>query len=57
MLEPEERSFRSLGIAVNSMKYASPATRRFLQHMQSWSSGQQVNLLGKSSAKKARFQF
>lgn len=29
MLELEERSFRSLGIAVHSMKYASPATRRF----------------------------
>ncbi|AIQ20488.1 hypothetical protein H70357_30130 [Paenibacillus sp. FSL H7-0357] len=42
MLELEERSFRSLGLTVNSMKYASPATRRFLQHVQSWSSGQRV---------------
>ncbi|QUL57772.1 LysR family transcriptional regulator [Paenibacillus tritici] len=41
MLELEERSFRSLGIAVKSMKYASPATRRFLQHVQNWSSGQE----------------
>ncbi|WP_438495494.1 LysR family transcriptional regulator [Paenibacillus sp. IHBB 3054] len=36
MLELEERSFRSLGIAVHSMKYASPATRRFLKHVQVW---------------------
>ncbi|WP_379148581.1 LysR family transcriptional regulator [Paenibacillus sp. sgz500992] len=36
MLELEERSFRSLGIAVHSMKYASPATRRFLKHVQIW---------------------
>lgn len=36
MLELEERSFRSLGIAVNSLKYASPATRRFLAHVQAW---------------------
>ncbi|WNS45472.1 LysR substrate-binding domain-containing protein [Paenibacillus sp. MMS20-IR301] len=36
MLELEERSFRSLGIAVSSMKYASPATRRFLQYVQTW---------------------
>jgi DNA-binding transcriptional LysR family regulator len=42
MLELEEHSFRSLGIAVNSMKYASPATRRFLQHVQSWSSDQEM---------------
>lgn len=35
-LELEDRSFRSLGIAVNSMKYASPATKRFLKHVQSW---------------------
>jgi DNA-binding transcriptional LysR family regulator len=36
MLELEERSFRSLGIAVSSMKYASPATRRFLKYVQTW---------------------
>ncbi|WP_310833093.1 LysR family transcriptional regulator [Paenibacillus pedocola] len=36
MLELEERSFRSLGIAVNSLKYASPAARRFLAHVQAW---------------------
>lgn len=36
MLELEERSFRSLGIAVSSMKYASPATKRFLQYVQTW---------------------
>lgn len=36
MLELEERSFRSLGIAVHSLKYASPATRRFLKHAQDW---------------------
>jgi DNA-binding transcriptional LysR family regulator len=36
MLELEERSFRSLGIAVHSMKYASPATKRFLKHVQLW---------------------
>ncbi|KWX69679.1 LysR family transcriptional regulator [Paenibacillus jilunlii] len=36
MLELEERSFRSLGIAVHSMRHASPATRRFLGHVQSW---------------------
>lgn len=36
MLELEERSFRSLGIAVNSMKYASPATKKFLKHVQAW---------------------
>ncbi|MBW4080811.1 LysR family transcriptional regulator [Paenibacillus sp. S150] len=35
-LELEERSFRSLGIAVQSLKYASPATKRFLKHVQSW---------------------
>lgn len=35
-LELEERSFRSLGIAVSSLKYASPATRRFLAHVQAW---------------------
>lgn len=35
-LELEDRSFRSLGIAVNSLKYASPATKRFLKHVQSW---------------------
>lgn len=40
MLELEQQSFRSLGIAVNSMKYASPATRRFLQHVQNWLPGQ-----------------
>ncbi|MFC6651128.1 LysR family transcriptional regulator [Paenibacillus rhizoplanae] len=40
MLELEEQSFRSLGIAVSSMKYASPATRRFLQHVQNWLPGQ-----------------
>lgn len=36
MLELEERSFRALGIAVNSMKYASPATKKFLKHVQAW---------------------
>ncbi|WP_150268150.1 LysR family transcriptional regulator [Paenibacillus tepidiphilus] len=36
VLELEERSFRSLGIAVNSLRYASPATRRFLTHVQEW---------------------
>ncbi|CAH1191341.1 HTH-type transcriptional activator CmpR [Paenibacillus auburnensis] len=36
MLELEERSFRSLGIAVNSLKHASPAARRFLAHVQAW---------------------
>lgn len=36
MLELEERSFRSLGIAVHSLKYASPATRRFLKHAREW---------------------
>ncbi|WP_410511138.1 LysR family transcriptional regulator [Paenibacillus sp. BR2-3] len=36
LLELEERSFRSLGIAVNSMKYASPAAKRFVKHVQSW---------------------
>ncbi|GGF68568.1 LysR family transcriptional regulator [Paenibacillus albidus] len=36
MLELEERSFRSLGIAVNSIKHASPATRRFLKHVEQW---------------------
>lgn len=36
MLELEERSFRSLGIAVHSLKDASPATRRFLKHVQEW---------------------
>lgn len=36
MLELEEREFRSLGIAVNSIKYASPATRRFLKYVQEW---------------------
>ncbi|MDQ0194345.1 LysR family transcriptional regulator [Paenibacillus wynnii] len=36
MLELEERSFRSLGIAVTSMKYASPATKRFVKYVQSW---------------------
>lgn len=36
MLELEERSFRSLGIAVGSMKYASPATKRFLEYVQTW---------------------
>ncbi|MHA6531965.1 LysR family transcriptional regulator [Paenibacillus sp. BAC0078] len=36
MLELEERSFRSLGIAVHSMKYTSPATKRFLKHVQDW---------------------
>lgn len=36
MLELEERSFRSLGIAVHSLKYASPATRHFLKHVQNW---------------------
>lgn len=35
-LELEERSFRSLGIAVSSLKYTSPATRRFLAHVQAW---------------------
>ncbi|WP_379127148.1 LysR family transcriptional regulator [Paenibacillus sp. sgz500958] len=35
-LELEERSFRSLGIAVHSMKYASPATKRFVQDVQLW---------------------
>lgn len=36
MLELEEREFRSLGIAVNSIKYSSPATRRFLKYVQEW---------------------
>ncbi|AIQ58473.1 LysR family transcriptional regulator [Paenibacillus borealis] len=36
MLELEERSFRSLGIAVSSMKYASPATKRFLKYVETW---------------------
>ncbi|WP_151733964.1 LysR family transcriptional regulator ['Paenibacillus yunnanensis' Narsing Rao et al. 2020] len=36
ILELEERSFRSLGIAVGSLRYASPATRRFLRHVQDW---------------------
>lgn len=36
MLELEERSFRSLGIAVHSMRHASPAAKRFLEHVQSW---------------------
>ncbi|WP_019911190.1 LysR family transcriptional regulator [Paenibacillus sp. HW567] len=40
MLELEERSFRSLGIAVHSMKYASPATKRFLKHVQDWFVGE-----------------
>jgi DNA-binding transcriptional LysR family regulator len=39
ILELEERSFRSLGIAVHSMKYASPATRKFLKHVQAWLMG------------------
>ncbi|ASA21348.1 LysR family transcriptional regulator [Paenibacillus donghaensis] len=36
MLELEERSFRSLGIAVHSMKHASPAAKRFLKHVEGW---------------------
>jgi DNA-binding transcriptional LysR family regulator len=36
LLELEEQSFRTLGIAVNSMKYASPAAKRFVQYVQSW---------------------
>lgn len=35
-LELEERSFRSLGIAVHSMKYASPVTKRFVKDVQAW---------------------
>lgn len=36
MLELEQPSFRSLGIAVHSMKYASPATKKFVKHVQNW---------------------
>lgn len=36
MLELEVQEFRSLGIAALSMKYASPATRRFLAYVQEW---------------------
>lgn len=36
MLELEERSFRSLGIALASMKDASPAAQRFIRHVQAW---------------------
>ncbi|MFE4712514.1 LysR family transcriptional regulator [Paenibacillus sp. NPDC056722] len=36
MLELEEPSFRSLGIAVHSMKHASPATKKFVRHVQEW---------------------
>lgn len=36
VLELEERSFRSLGIAVHDLKYASPATKRFLKYVQTW---------------------
>jgi DNA-binding transcriptional LysR family regulator len=36
MLELEEPSFRSLGIAVLSMKHTSPATKKFIKHVQEW---------------------
>ncbi|KQN96287.1 LysR family transcriptional regulator [Paenibacillus sp. Leaf72] len=42
VMELEEPSFRSLGIAVHSMKFCSPATRRFLAHVQSWLDKQQL---------------
>ncbi len=36
MLELEQPAFRSLGLAVQSMSKASPATRRFLQYVEHW---------------------
>ncbi|WP_411343715.1 LysR family transcriptional regulator [Paenibacillus sp. WLX1005] len=36
MLELEERSFRSLGLAVQSLSKASPAMRRFLEYVKEW---------------------
>nr|WP_275439972.1 LysR family transcriptional regulator substrate-binding protein [Paenibacillus sp. ACRRY] len=35
-LELEEPSYRFLGLAVRSIKDASPATRRFVQHVEQW---------------------
>ena len=35
-LELEEPRYRFLGLAVRSMKDASPATRRFVQHVEQW---------------------
>lgn len=35
-LELEDHSYRSLGIAVHSMKDASPATKRFVNYVQQW---------------------
>ncbi|BBI35425.1 LysR family transcriptional regulator [Cohnella abietis] len=36
LLELEDHSFRSLGIAIHSMKDASPAARRFVNCVQQW---------------------
>ncbi|MCL6459735.1 MAG: LysR family transcriptional regulator [Gorillibacterium sp.] len=36
LLELEDQSYRSLGIAIHAMKYSSPATKRFIQHVQQW---------------------
>jgi len=36
IMELEERSYRSLGIAVQSMKHASPSARRFVQYVKQW---------------------
>lgn len=36
LIELEEKSFRSLGIAVNSMREISPATKRFLNYVKSY---------------------
>lgn len=36
MLELEDRSYRSLGIAIQSMKNASPSARRFVKFVQQW---------------------
>ncbi|WP_338552836.1 hypothetical protein [Paenibacillus sp. KS-LC4] len=41
VMELEEPSFCLLGIAVHSMKFCSPATRRFLTHVQAWLGEQQ----------------
>ncbi|MEC0305917.1 LysR family transcriptional regulator [Paenibacillus lautus] len=36
LIEMKEKSFRSLGIAVNSMREISPATKRFLNYVKSY---------------------
>ncbi len=43
-MEIEGGSDRTLGIALNSLKYSSPATKKFIEHVQSWLNENEITM-------------